>query len=327
MTRLVIPAAERPTDNGWADSVLVPTATAKMARGEPLTVAEYLTLVAANAWALDQLSAPPRADMVFPHAFDRASNTVVVGERGQSFVGGDLSLPVAPTPAPAAPQAATDTATAPTHGAWRRTGVIAPPPDVIVSDTITERERRDAWNMARACAVGLGKARLALPTTTAPSHGAWRPSGLPPLVVIALAGIVAAGLVEIVDHYTSEQAQTQREAMRVQMDAHTAQVLAQIHAAAQAHAARMEAIAKAGFYIPEGSLEHPTLPAPPRITDDARTTAQNWLDELAKGASKALTYGVIGLVAIIGLSVAIDRAMTVWERQSMRREIRKAVAA
>lgn len=327
MTRLVIPAAERPTDNGWADSVLVPAATAKLARGEALTVPEYLTLVASNAWAIDQLSAPPRAAHVFPHAYDRSSNTVVVGEVGQSFVGGDLSLPMAPPTAPTPAAATTDT-TAPSHGVWRRTGVIAaPPPDVIVSDTVTERERRDAWNLARACAVGLGRARPVAPSPTAATQGLWRPSGLAPLVIIALAGIVTTGLVVIVDHYTSEQAQTQREAMRIQMDAHTAQVLAQIHAASQAHAERMATIAKVGFFIPAGSLEHPDLPAPPRITDDAKSTAQGWLDELAKGASKALTYGVIGVVGVIVLSVAIDRAMTVWERQSMRREIRKAVAA
>lgn len=334
MTTLRI-EAERPTANGWADSALVPAATAKMARGEALTVPEWMTLVAANAWATDQLSRPPNAEQVFPHAYDRATNTVLVGDAGQTFVGGDLSLPVAPAPAPATPAGATDT-TAATHGVWRRSGVIAPPPGgVIVSDTVTERERREAWLLARACAVGLGKVTLvSAPATTTATHGAWHRTGNPALLLllplvehIAIAGIITGGIVAVVDHYTSEQAQTQREAMRIQMDAHTATVNAQLHAAVQAHAARMEAIATGGHFIPEGSLEHPTLPTAPRITDDARSTAQNWLDELAKGASKALTYGVLGLVAIVGLSVAIDRAMTVWERQSMRREIRKAVAA
>lgn len=127
MTRLRIPA-ERPSAHGYADSQLVRTATEKLARGDALTVLEYTTLVAANAWALDQLAAPPRPDQVFPHAVDRGLGAVLLGEAGSHFVRGDLSLPVASASASApVPVATTDpAATAPTRGAWRRSGSLAP---------------------------------------------------------------------------------------------------------------------------------------------------------------------------------------------------------
>lgn len=262
-----LPAASAPFDATGIPSAAVVRAFDAMRAGEGIARADYGALVAYLAACTDEFGARPAWRTA---ATPTRRGVALCGYTAESFAGGDVQIPAAALvtrpPGDATPGA-------------------SPRLDVVPA-TVTERDRRAAYDWARGLLVLLA-------ATSAPDDGA-TPPGNP--WAIAAGVVVVCGLAALAWH------RVEVDTARVRVDARVREVAVQGQCKTESLRLRLAHARETGTLLPPAPCESAPWP-------DLPNAGRSPAEILADGASRGLAVGAVTAPLALGAAYVGARAV------------------